>query len=104
MRAGVNVTKVVVTSVLSHAHLLVPGRSTSMSATQPRLCARERARRPERERVRPLADVRVRNIRLTVEARAVPWIRYSTMREEPPARSDAIRWKMPVSEVGFGTS
>ena len=39
MRAGVNVTKVVVTSVLSHAHLLVPGRSTSMSATHPRLCA-----------------------------------------------------------------
>ena len=39
MRAGVNVTKVVVTSVLSHTHLLVPGRSSSMSATQPRLCA-----------------------------------------------------------------
>ena len=34
-----NVTKVVVTSVLSHTHLLVPGRSSSMSATQPRLCA-----------------------------------------------------------------
>ncbi len=32
------------------------------------------------------------------------WDAYWTMREEPPAMSAAIRWKMPVSEVGLGTS